>query len=209
MEKYVSLERSFIRRHYFPTLLLTLLLCALSGGIMSFRNLSQNQAAMVMEMYVAFLGILLLTPLFVPEQDREIWMLEQSKAFSLWKLYLLRTVTAIVILVLVISGFLGVLAVQSKGLDLGRLWWGSICEILFLGSLGYFVGAVTNQVILGYMVSVLYYIVNVGGSKRLGVFALFRMMKEEYGFWPYMLAAALLLIAAGVFLREFRSRRRN
>lgn len=34
---------------------------------MSFRNLGENQAAQVMEMYVAFAGILLLAPIFLPE----------------------------------------------------------------------------------------------------------------------------------------------
>ncbi len=71
-----------------------------------------------------------------------------------------------------------------------------------MGSIGFFVSAVTNQVILGYMISILYFVVNIGSSRYLGKFALFQMMKGGYDFVPIMLAASLLLLAAGVLLRE-------
>ena len=63
---------------------------------------------------------------------------------------------------------------------------------------------ITNQVILGYMVSVLYFMVNIGGSKYLGKFALFQMMKGSYDFAALMLPVAFLLLAGGIVLRERR-----
>lgn len=100
MEKYLSAGSSFIRRQYAPHLLVTLLFCCMSGFFVSFRNLDSQQAAKVMEMYAAFAGILLLTPLFMPEQNREIWLLEKSRATSLWKLYLIRLLGAAAVLAL-------------------------------------------------------------------------------------------------------------
>ena len=78
MEKYIKLTVSFVKRQYYPHLLLLFLFVALSGGFVSFRGLESQQAAKVMEMYAAFTGILLFTPLFMPEQDREIWDLENN-----------------------------------------------------------------------------------------------------------------------------------
>ena len=72
MEKYLSAGSSFVRRQYAPHLLLTLLFALMSGFFVSFRNLDGVQAAKVMELYASFGGILLLTPLFLPEQNREI-----------------------------------------------------------------------------------------------------------------------------------------
>ena len=86
MERYLNAGGSFIRRQYAPHILLTVLFCVMSGFFVSFRNLDASQAAKVMEMYIAFTGILLLTPLFMPEQNREIWMLERSKATHMWQL---------------------------------------------------------------------------------------------------------------------------
>lgn len=58
MERYLSAGSSFIRRQYAPHLGITLLFCCMSGFFVSFRNLDAMQAAKVMEMYVAFNGIL-------------------------------------------------------------------------------------------------------------------------------------------------------
>ena len=155
-----------------------------------------------MEMYVALTGIVLLTPLFMPEQDREIWRLEQSRVFPMWKLYALRIVTALAALAAVVTVFVGILACGNEGLNLWNLWLGGFCEAVFLGSLGYFTSALTNQAVLGYMISILYYAVNVGASDRLGVMGLFQMMRGRDGFLLPMLTGACALLILGTWLRE-------
>ncbi len=191
MERYLKAESSFILRQYILHLLLAFLFCSLSGFFVSFRNLEAFQAAKVMEMYIAFTGIILLTPLFMPEQNKEIWLLKRSKAMPMWQLYLLRILTAVVLVAAVVTVFTQIMQRNGSDFSMRQLWIGSFAEILFLGSIGFFVSAVTNQVILGYMISILYFVVNIGSSRYLGKFALFQM-----------LAASLLLLAAGVLLRE-------
>lgn len=203
MERYLRTGVSYIRRQYAPHVVLTVLFCCMSGFFVSFRNLEAAQAAKVMEMYLAFTGILLLTPLFMPEQEREIWLLERSKATPLWQIYLIRLLLAVTLLVVVITVFLQIMAGSGSTFSMGSLWICSFAEILFLGSIGFFVSGATNQVVLGYMVSVLYFIANIGGSKYLGKFALFQMMKGEYEFAPLMFAAALVLTAGGIVLHDF------
>lgn len=206
MERYLNAGSSFVRRQYAPHLALTLLFCCMSGFFVSFRNLEAAQAAKVMEMYAAFAGILLLTPLFMPEQDREIWLLEKSKAMPMWKLYLIRVIEAVICLAVIVSVFIQVMKQGNSQFPVGEMWSGSFCEILFLGSIGFFVSGITNQVILGYMVSVIYFVANIGAAKYLGKFALFQMMKGSYDFVWVMLTAALVLILGGILLREKMSR---
>ncbi len=208
MEKYGKVTASFVKRQYFPHLLLILLFVVFSGGFVSFRGLESAQAAKVMEMYVAFAGILLFTPLFMPEQDREIWDLERSKRTAMWQLYLPRILLALLVCILVISLFMGLMVRGGGNFDVGSLLLGAYCEILFLGSIGFFASAVTNQVVVGYMIAVVYYVVNIGGGQYLGRFALFQMMKGEYGSWIYWLLGAVALLASGVVVRE-RVRRRG
>lgn len=202
MEKYASLTVSFLKRQYFPHLLLVLLFVLASGGFVSFRNLDALQAARVMEMYVVLIGILLFTPLFMPEQDKEIWNLERSRQMAMWKVYLPRIVAAVVIFLLVTVLFTVRLVQGGGSFETGILFRGTVCEILFLGSIGFFAAAVTNQPVIGYMLAFVYYAVNIGGGKVFGKFALFQMMKGEYGGWIYWLFGGILLFFSGVFLRE-------
>lgn len=202
MEKYGRLTVSFVKRQYYPHLLLTFLFVIFSGGFVSFRGLGSTQAAKVMEMYAAFAGILLFTPLFMPEQDKEIWDLERSKGTPMWQVYLPRILFALLVCLLVISLFVGFMIRGGGDFDAGILFLGACCEILFLGSIGFFASAVTNQVVIGYMIAVVYFAMNIGGGKYLGKFALFRMMQGEYGSWIYWLSGAVVLLVAGVFVRE-------
>lgn len=208
MEKYVRITVSFVKKQYFPHLLLVLLFVAFSGGFVSFRGLEDAQAAKVMEMYVAFTGILLFTPLFMPEQDREIWDLERSKGTAMWQLYLPRILLAVLVCILVISLFLGIMVRGGGSFDAGSLFGGACCEILFLGGIGFFASAVTNQAVVGYMIAVVYYAMNISGGKYLGRFALFQMMRGEYGSWIYWFLGAAALLVSGVAARE-RMRRRG
>ena len=117
MEKYLSIGNSFFRRQYAPHLLVTLLFCCLSGFFVSFRNLNGEQAAKVMEMYAAFTGILLLVPLFMPEQNRELWLLEKSKATPLWSVYCIRLLAATAALALVVTVFLQLMEQGNSQFD--------------------------------------------------------------------------------------------
>lgn len=121
MERYLSVGSNFLRRQYLPHLLITLLLCIMSGFFVSFQNLLPEQAAKVMEMFVIFTGILLFTPLFMPEQNREIWLLEKSKQTSLWQLYLVRILEALVLLAVIVTVFIGVLSLGNSEFEAGKL----------------------------------------------------------------------------------------
>lgn len=206
MERYLSAGSSFIRRQYAPHLGITLLFCCMSGFFVSFRNLDAMQAAKVMEMYVAFNGILLMTPLFMPEQNREIWLLEQSKAMSMWKLYLIRILEAVILLAVIVTVFIQLLKQGECQFDAGKMWIGAFSEILLIGSIGFCVSGITNQVVLGYMTAVVYFVANIGGGKYLGDFAMFQMMKGEYDFAVPMLLLSAALVTGGIVIREKLSR---
>lgn len=202
MERYLSVGSSFLRRQYLPHLLITLFLCVMSGFLVSFQNLLPEQAAKVMEMFVIFTGILLFTPLFMPEQNREIWLLEKAKKTSMWQLYLVRILEALMLLAIIVTVFIGILFLGNSEFEVGKLWIGSFVEILYLGAVGFFVSGVTNQMVLGYMVSILYFIGNIGGSRFFGNLALFQMMKGDVTFIPWMLAGAVVLLTVGIVIRE-------
>ena len=56
-----------VLRPFFLSVILLALVPLLAGT----ANLDQNSSAVPLEMFVALLGIVMLTPVFQPEQDRE------------------------------------------------------------------------------------------------------------------------------------------
>lgn len=209
MEKYVNLAGKFLVKQYLPHIGVALVFCLLSGGVMSFRNLENVQAAKIIEQYLILVGMVLLTPLFMGEQDIDIWQLERTKTMAMWRQYLLRLFLAVLSLCIIAGGFLLFLKSQNEALAMEKLLLGGFAELLFLGSIGFFASAVTNQVVIGYMFAVMYYVVNIGGGKYLGKFALFQMLKENYDFAGWMYAGAFCLFTAGILIREKITVRRN
>lgn len=202
MGNYVKTILNFIRYHYLPHLCGAALLVLCAGAVLSFCNLDTAGAAKVMERYGVLAGILLFTPLFVPESDMEIWQLEASRYLPMWKLYLGRLFPAVCMLAAVVSILILRLLAGGSVFPVWLLWRGAFCEALFLGGIGCFAAAVTNQVVLGYMVSVLYYAVNIGIANRLGKFGLFPVCRGDEGTWPWLFGAAAFLTAGGIWLRE-------
>lgn len=185
-----------------PHLLLTLLFCLASVGFMSFRNLDVFQSAKVLEMYVSFAGILLLTPLLMPEQNREIWQLEKSKATPMWQIYLVRLVIASLVMAAAFTVFPLILEESGSDFLWDKMWIGGISEMFLLGAVGFSVSALTNQVVIGYMIAVVYYVSNIGGKKYFGKLALFQMMEGKYDFAGWMLGVGAVLIVAAILIRE-------
>ena len=201
MEKNIKLGTDFIRFQYFPHMLLTLAFCLASVCFVGFRNLDAQQSATIMERYVVFIGAMLLAPQFMPEQEKEIWQLEQTRKTSMWQLYLIRLVLGVACILMIVTTFLLILKNSNSEVYFGKMWYGAVCETLFLGAIGYFVSAVTNQVIMGYMASAVYYMVNIG-KDIFGKLALFQMARNKYGFAGYMFFVTVVLIVTGILIRE-------
>lgn len=202
MQKYLKLGASYLKGQYLPHLLLTLLFCLASAGFMSFRNLEVTQSAKVLELYVSFVGILLMTPLFMPEQNREIWQLEKSKATPMWQIYLVRLVLALLVMAVVYTAFPLVLEQNGSEFLWNKMWISGVSEMFLLGAIGFAVSALTNQVVIGYMIAVIYYVSNIGGKEYFGKLGLFQMMDGKYDFAGWMLGVGAVLIVAAILIRE-------
>ena len=206
MRKSIKIAVDFLRFQFYPHLLLTLLLCLCSGFIVSFRNLTAGQSAKIIEAYVIFVGIILLTPLFMPEQDKEIWQLIQTKKTPMWQIYVIRLVIAVLLCMVIVAVFLSIIKGSKSEVDFTRMWLGGISEEVFLGSIGYIICGITNQVVLGYMAAVMYYVVNIGAHDKFKKLGLFQMVAGNYDFIGWMLLATGVLLIAGIVIREERSR---
>ncbi len=82
--------------------------------------------------------------------------------------------------------------------------WGSICSALLLGALGLAISGVTGNAAGGFMACMLYYLASYGIGRKLGAFSLFSMSKGAVQGKGWQLLAAVLLVAAALYIMKRR-----
>ncbi len=206
MERLWQIEKINLKHNILLHVLVSLALLGLSPFLMGVENLGAQDTAKVLEMYVALIGIILIPPVFLPEQSQEIRELVSSRYTGSHIVYLVRLFGNIAVLALVLGGYVFMLSHNLCEFPEIRYYLGTLAEILFLGGMGLFFYGLSDNLIIGYMMPAVYFILAVGsGRKHLGVWYPFSMTAGSYTEKVWLSAGALLLIAAGIMLRCRRS----
>lgn len=175
--------------------------------IRGISNLDEVHTAECLEQAVACIGVFLLVPIVKLEQSNEIQEVLFSKKVTYSKILALRLATAIVVLLFLIIGFSGVMLVLNCKFPFWTYATGTFVSALALGSCGFLVSSLYNNVILGYFTSAGYFILNLlGAISSKSILSLFSMSNGIYDTKYWLLALSILLMA-GVFLNEQLNRR--
>lgn len=202
MERYWQIEKVNLKHNIPVHLLVCLVVMCLSPFLMGVSNLEAADTAKVLEMYVALIGIILIPPVFLPEQNQEIRDLTYSKYMNSAKVYGIRLLGNAVILAIFLGGYVWMLVQNECHFPVAKYYLGAYAGMLFFGALGLFCYGLSNNIIIGYMVPIFYYIAAVGsGAKYLKNFYPFSMMKNSFGEKGYLLGAAVVLAVGGIWLR--------
>lgn len=202
MERYWQIEKTNLKHNIPLHLLACLLLLALSPLLMGVSNLSAGDTARTLEMYVALIGIVLLPPVFSPEQSKDVRELVSSKYTRGSSVYLLRLAGNALILAALLLCYVLFLKANNCNFPAVHYFLGTFAESLFLGGLGLFFYGLSDQLVVGYMAPLLYYIIAIGsGSKYLKLLYPFSMTIGSYKEKYALFAAAVTLLAAGIVLR--------
>lgn len=206
-ERFPVLEiaKTNLRHNSLLSIAVAAVLCLLVPLLIGTANLDQKSAAMPLEMFVSLIGIVLLTPVFQPEQNEEINDLVSSKYCSTEKVYLIRTVYSVVAAVLLIAIFTVYMKMRSCDVTL-VMALGTAADAIFLGSIGMLTSALTGNTVIGYMPPLLYYALNIGMGPKLGSFYLFSMVTGSYTAKLWLFLAGLLMMAAALFYQRLRKR---
>lgn len=181
MERYFQIGKVNLKISLLPHLVIAILFLCLSPTLMSLENLDAIQSAQVLEIYVALIGIILLTPIFLPEQNKDIRDLMESKYTSIISVYLLRIIEAMVAMLLLIAVFVAIMINNNCNFDAMKYFVGIFLEALFLGGFGMIAYSIFDNIAIGYMLPMCYYVASmVTGSKYLKKMYLFSMMKESF-----------------------------
>ena len=203
IERYLSISRVNLKHHLLPHIIASAGLCLLAPFIMGVRNLDLYYTAKVLDTYVSLLGIVLLVPVFLPDQDKDIRELIRSKRESLEVLHFIRIGQGLLVLSLFVASFLVFLQQGNCIFPFGNYFYGTISSCIFLGGIGVLIYSFIDNIAVAYMVPILYYILCYGGSKKyLGKFYLFSMFNGTVDDKIYLLIAGLAMIVAGILIRK-------
>ena len=205
MERYVVVARENQKHNLWIPFLICILLLLASPLFLGIENLTEPEAAKVLEYYAVFISIILLPAVFLPEQDKDIRDLLSSKYMPVAKLYGIRMTQAIIYLMLLLGIYMCVLKAGNCEFAFLKLYMGELATMVFLGGMGIFFYALTDQVVVGYMIPLLYYMLNItiSPNKIKGLY-LFYMSIGKYE-WKWTLGiAGVVLLAAGIAIRSKR-----
>lgn len=202
MERYWQVERVNLKHNILLHLLVCVLLLGLSPLLMGVANLGQQDTAKVLEMYVALIGIVMLVPIFLPEQDQNIRDLVYTKYMKSQLVYTLRILGNVLILMIFLAFYIVMLEKNNCEFPVVKYYFGTLAEMLFLGGMGLFFYGLTDNLVIGYMIPIFYYIVAIGsGAKYLKLFYPFSMVMGSYNEKVWLFLAGVVLIVSGIWLR--------
>jgi hypothetical protein len=202
LSSYLSCLYINLKRNSLPHILAAAALTALVPVVFSLNSLSAQLAAQPLEMYLSLAGTLLLTPIFLPEQNEEIRDAVRVRRMSYLSVCALRLLYLAVIVGILYGIITGALALCESVVTPMHLL-GGICSALFLGAIGLLGSAVSGNAVIGYMASLLYFVLNFTLKTRLGVFYLFGLSADTGVSKLWLLGGAAVMTAAAFGYLKF------
>ena len=202
--KYLEITKVQLKHNVWQHLLVSLLLLAAAPLVMGISNLDIVQSAKVLETYVALIGIILFVPVFLPEQDRDLWDVVKARYTEFTAVYLIRILVSLVFSAALVFGCLVVMKAGKCELEPMKYYFGTMAEVIAFGGAGIFTYGITDNLIAGYMIPLGYYVAALGGGyqylKKLYPFGMLTDYETKY----WILAVGILLMACGLFLYRRR-----
>lgn len=203
MERILSIEKEHFKNHFAGHLTAGVLFCLLAPVIVGMEALNQYQAGQILDMYFSLLGIVLLTPLFMPEQNKDIRDLLASKEYPVRNVQLLRLLQAGLVLAVLNLLVLFQMKLGECAFPFGIYFLCAMASCIFLGGLGILAYGITDNLAIAYMMPVFFYICCYGsGEKYLGKFYLFSLMQGNMENKIWLGAAGFVMTAAGIWIRN-------
>lgn len=174
-----------------------LLLVPLLRGI---ENLDAVRSAECLEQTVIIIGIILIVPIYAPEQSKAIRDLVCTKKVPHWNILLLRLLMAIFSLIVMVSIFSAIMVWKNCTFPFVPYVAGTVISALALGSIGFTVSVLSHSVIAGYLISIGYFLFNfLGNISSESIFYLFSMQTGSSEAKIWLFGLSILIFAISLF----------
>ena len=191
-----------LRHNFIPHLVIALVIALITQGLFGIASLNAREAAQPLEKLLSLAGTVLLTPIFLPEQNENIRDLIRSKRTDYLAVCFVRLLYSVLFLAVIIGAFTLVMQYRESEVTI-RHFFGGFSSALFLGSLGFFFAGISRNAVAGYMVSMIYFIANFALKDELKGFYLFSMSAGSFTEKYWLLGGSMVLIAAVFALLKY------
>lgn len=202
LEQCFEIAKTNWKHNLFSHCMIAALFCVLAPFVMGVKNLEESQVAKIIEFYLAFLGVILLIPLFLPDTNRDIRDLIASRKTPITTVRIIRLFEAALCLCILLVLFLSALKMGNCVFNYGQCFYAAIANSVFMGGMGLLFYSVIDNIALAYMIPILYYIISMGGGKKyLGKFWLMSFSAGSIEDKKYLLTAGVIMIAVALGIR--------
>lgn len=191
-----------LRHNFLPHLLAALAIMLLTPVIFGISSLNERESALPLEMLLSLTGTVLLTPIFLPEQNENIRDLIRSKKTDHLAVCFIRLLYSLIFLAFIFAVFTLVMYNSESEVTL-RHFIGGLASAMFLGALGFFFAGICKNSIIGYMVSMIYYISNFAMKDELKNLYLFSLSAGSFHEKYWLIAGSLILFACTFLWLKF------
>lgn len=191
-----------LRHNFIPHLIIALVIALITQGLFGIASLNAREAAQPLEKLLSLAGTVLLTPIFLPEQNENIRDLIRSKRTDYLAVCFVRLLYSVLFLAVIIGAFTLVMQYRESEVTI-RHFFGGFSSALFLGSLGFFFAGISRNTAAGYMVSMIYFIANFALKDELKGFYLFSMSAGSFTEKYWLFGGSMVLIVAGFALLKY------
>ncbi|MDR1704010.1 MAG: hypothetical protein LBS19_04935 [Clostridiales bacterium] len=193
-----------LRFSLYPHILAALGLLALTPVIFGISALDAAAAAYPLELCLPFAGIILLTPVFSPESEPSVLDAVRARKASYTLTCGVRLIAMEIITVLGIYAFAALMRATESEVTAAHCF-GSCANAVFLGGLGALAAALSGSAVIGYMVPVLYYVIDLMGGLGEFPLTLFSMMRAGgTGNKALLLAAGICVMLGALGVRQIK-----
>lgn len=173
--------------------IVSMMILLLAVMIFPSAGLTAVEASKPIEMMVSFIGIVLMSAVYLPEQDKSVRESVACRKIGLETIQFIRLMISIVLIFLFVASFCLYLSFNECQITFYMVW-GGILSAFFMGSITFSVAGISGNSINGIMAGMIYYICNYGLKKQLGVFYLFSMSQGTFAGKTWLLVGAITII---------------
>lgn len=195
MKRYGEISARQIPKLLNVNVLVCILLGVAAPFIFSLKNAEAQGASNVIEAFLSIIGIIMLPAVFLPEQDSAVAELIESKPCSQTFIHCARVLIVSLFIFLFMAFYVFIMAVQGGSFPVRDFIFGGFISAFALGAVAFAGYGFSGNVIAGYMLAILYFILNLtAGPKKLKMFYLFSLKLGDFTPKYYILTASIILI---------------
>lgn len=175
MSLYINAAKYNLRFNLLPYIVAAFGLLVLTPILFGITALDATTVAFPLELSLPFLGVILLTSVYSYEHESGIIDTVRVRKMPHLLICSIRIIMALTLMLIFICGFVLLMSALESEVSITHAL-ASYANAIFLGGLGILAAAVSNQIVIGYMVPVLYYALDLMGG--ISSFTLFSMMRN-------------------------------